>query len=391
MGVSVSNKRFNVVGVTQLNDSYPNVKYKLAMLARLLSTDYVEFLVPIDKGDPSRNIIPSLESSRFGLVWRMLLGHVKVLFYCLRQKSDRIYVCYPGVFIAACLGLPILRSRYQHMYLDAFISLYDTVVCDRRLIKADSLLAKLLFLVEKKAFSSATTVLVDTPENAQYYSELFQLPLDRFFSMPLSIPPLMRVKTPAETEVADRLKCVFVGTFVPLQGVATIVDAIRFLGVESGIDFVFVGDGQDAGCLQDYIESSKASNVTWHRGHFPTEFVVEQIVSADLCLGVFGEAPKTQRVLPYKIYYYLALAMPVLTASTTATERIGNECRVRGNASPFAVVPAGDAHSLAEVLAQLRDHPDQYAGLGAAARKYYEHGLSEAAIQQSLQELLAAT
>ena len=380
--------RFNVVGVTQLNDSYPNVKYKLAMLERLLRTDYADFLVPIEKYGTSHNIISLLNGSRFGFLWHMLLGHVKVLSHCLKKRSNIIYVCYPGVFIAACLGLPILRSRYRYMYLDAFISLYDTVVCDRHLIKADSLLARLLFLVEKKAFSSATTVLVDTPENARDYSELFRLPLDRFYSLPLSIPPLASVQAATGAAVPGRLRCVFIGTFVPLQGVSTIVKAMTLLGEDAGIDFVFVGDGQDAVYLQDYMEHSRAGNVTWHRGHFPTEFVVEQIARADLCLGVFGEDPKTQRVLPYKIYYYLALAMPVLTALTAATQRICNECSAREIAPPFAVVPAGDARSLAQALGQLRDDPELYVSFGAAAREYYQRELSEAAIEQYLRGLL---
>ncbi len=79
-----------------------------------------------------------------------------------------------------------------------------------------------------------------------------------------------------------------------------------------------------------YIESSASTKVTWHRGHYPTDFVVEQIRNADLCLGVFGAGEKTQRVLPYKLYYYLALAMPVVTASSATTTEYSQTARDSG-------------------------------------------------------------
>ena len=270
-------KGFHALGVTQVNDSYPNVKYKLAALGKLLGEDYCEYIVPLDRAGASQQTLSAPDSNRLVLAWRLFAGHVRVLLYSLRHRANSIYVCYPGIFIAAWLGLPFMRRRYRYLYLDAFISLYDTVVFDRQLLEEGGLLAKLLFRFERRAFNSATTVLVDTPENARYYSDLFKLPQDRFFSMALSIPPLPSRKTVAEPKDKGRMRCVFIGTFVPLHGIRTIIEAAELLLDDSKIDFVFVGDGQDANYLQTHIEESRASNVTWHRGHFPTPFVIDQI------------------------------------------------------------------------------------------------------------------
>ena len=321
----------------------------------------------------------------------MSLGHLKAFYRSATHRADVVYVCYPGIVLAAWLGLPFVRSRYQAIYLDAFISLYDTIVCDRRLLRPGQLVAKLLFALERKALTTATTVIVDTPENADHYASLFNLPTTRFQVVPLGIPPLAPTSDAPEPPSDSPLRCIFVGTFVPLQGVPVIVEAIRVLGDEPGIEFVFVGDGQDAGCLDSYLGSHPAENVTWHRGHFATDFVAAQIENADVCLGVFGDAEKTQRVLPYKLYYYLALAMPVVTASGTTSERILAECARNEEAPPLSVVPAGDAAALANALRRLRDDRSGLAALGRAGRRYYERALSEPVIERQLEAMFELT
>jgi glycosyltransferase involved in cell wall biosynthesis len=182
------------------------------------------------------------------------------------------------------------------VFLDAFISLYDTVVMDRKILKENGVLARILYLLEKRAFEAATVVIVDTPENASYYSKLFGTPSDKFHAMPLCIPPLtVEIEKPKE-HTSRRVRCIFVGTLVPLQGIRTIVDAVNFLEGDSEIEFVCIGDGQDAEHLDGYLSKTSNPRLTWHRGHYSTDFIVQQIRNADICLGIFGDGPKAQRV-----------------------------------------------------------------------------------------------
>lgn len=389
--VPAGGRRILALGVTRINDSYPNVKYKLAALGRIFADCYVDAVVPIDSETEFAAVLPDSKSGKLALSWKLLLGHLKSFYRSATNRADAVYVCYPGIVIAAWLGLPFIRSRYRAVYLDAFISLYDTTVRDRGLFSPGSLAAKALFALERRALRVATTVIVDTPENADYYTALFNLPATRFRAMPLSIPPFSPAGSSPDETTGPRLRCVFVGTFVPLQGIPVIVEALKLLVRETDIEFVFVGDGQDANFLEEYIASCAAGNVTWHRGHFSTEFVVEQIRGADVCLGVFGAGEKTQRVLPYKLYYYLALAMPVVTASGATTTRILADCTRSGGAAPLAVVPAGDPHSLARTLLRFRDDPAEFTGLGSAGEAYFRRALSDSVIERALTELLEAS
>lgn len=379
---------FHVFGVTQVNDSYPNVKYKLLAMRRLLGDRYVEYVVPIDKSGDSGSLFAALRSNRLLLALRLLVGHLKVMFRTLRYRATSAYVCYPGIAIAVWLSLPFMRRRYPAIYLDAFISLYDTVVLDRRLVKEGGLLARALYRLERRAFATATSVVVDTPENAQHYSRLFDLPREKFSVMPLCIPPMDPVGSSRTGNKPGALRCLFVGTFVPLQGIPTIVAAMELLADEPGLEFVFVGDGQDAHYLDEYLASTKDAKVTWHRGHYPTPFVIDQISSADVCLGIFDDGPKAQRVLPYKVYYYLALGMPTVTAATASTLRIRAECEDESLPPPLQLVPPGDAGALAQRLRSLRDNSDDLARTASAGRDYFRRALSEPAIMRSLQELI---
>lgn len=381
-------KSFQVLGVTQISDSYPNIKYKLTALQRLLGDEYSEYVMRSNRSVAEKGFFSALSSGSLTLIWRILIGHIKVFFYSIRHRAESVYVCYPGIVITVWLGLPFIRKRYPVVYLDAFISLYDTAVLDRKILKENGVLARILFLLEKRAFESATVVIVDTPENAAYYSKRFGISLDKFHAMPLCIPPLSTEIAEPKEHTSRRVRCVFVGTLVPLQGIRTIVDAAGLLEGDSEIEFVCIGDGQDAEYLERYLAKTPNSRLTWHRGHHSTDFIVEQIRNADICLGIFGDSPKAQRVLPYKIYYYLTLGMPIVTAMTETTSRILAECQSREIDRPFLLVPAGDSQSLANTITRLRDNPDERAEIAASGAEYFRSVLSDSAIEHSLQELI---
>lgn len=403
-------KKLLVAGVTQISDLYPNVRYKLKILQSLrnfhfkmhvfdLGTARIVSESQFGQGDAGPDTVPSQSfnasagkhsglASRIRLAMRMLRGHISVIASCRKQDFDILYIPYPGIFLVAALAL--LPSRWRReIYLDAFISVYDTVVNDRAIFPRDSLIARLLYSIERKAFKVAHRVIVDTPENAAFYSELFALPAETFVDVPLSIPPLNTsvagMDIPAKT--SRKIRCLFMGTFVPLQGCDTLVRSASQLARYGNIEFVFIGDGQEAHVLERYLENNPANNLTWHRGSFPTDFVKEEIFKADICLGVFSENPKTQRVLPYKLYYYLSLGKTVITAETRTVRRILRESGMHGAVPPVSVCEAGNARQISELILDIASSPEQMQAQGKAARDYFEGFLSESCIRQKLTEL----
>jgi glycosyltransferase involved in cell wall biosynthesis len=93
-------------------------------------------------------------------------------------------------------------------------------------------------------------------------------------------------------------------------------------------------------------------------------------------------------VLPYKIYYYLTLGMPVVTALTDTATRIFRECQSLGIERPFLAVPAGNPQSLANAITRLKENPSERAALGTSGADYFHKVLSASAIEQSVRELI---
>ena len=81
------------------------------------------------------------------------------------------------------------------------------------------------------------------------------------------------------------------------------------------------------------------------------EQLKEKIVQADVCLGIFGDTQKTQRVIPNKVYECLAMQKPVITADTPAMRELFDE-------SDMMLVKAANSESLVDAIIYLKKNPE---------------------------------
>ena len=87
---------------------------------------------------------------------------LKVYRQILSKNMKDVEVVFIG--FAPQLVLPILRRRFKRkkIIIDFFISLYDTMVCDRKKVREDSLLARILHWIDKKTLEYCYYVITDT-------------------------------------------------------------------------------------------------------------------------------------------------------------------------------------------------------------------------------------
>lgn len=353
-----------ILGVHRASEGYPNVLYRLDSLRASGRFEIREINMPMWRDDSGMTKFLRLPR----MVFRTLAAHASLFVRLLRTDTpDTIYIPYPCVF---ALNLLPHRFRHSRVVADAFISVFDTVVSDRKLLQPSHVLARLLHWLERRAYERADLVVVDTKENASYLQATFDLPPNRVIAIPLSTNErdyIFSEYVPGESAV----RVLFIGTFVPLHGLATIVDAARELQDRNDIEFRVIGDGQDAPMVERLIRESPA-RITWIRKWCQPDELAEEIRQADICLGIFGTSAKAQRVCPLKIYAYASVGRPVITGDTEFSRNMIS----KRQEDPFVTVPPGDPSALARTIVELAEDPRLRQTLARASRRFYEQSLS---------------
>ena len=112
------------------------------------------------------------------------------------------------------------------------------------------------------------------------------------------------------------LDVLFVGKFIPLHGVETIVRAsalLRERGVAARVEFVGRGQTyQRARTLAAQLGLDDAT-LRW-TDWIPFERLPERLRSADVALGIFDAGQKAGRVAPNKLYQALACGVAMCDA-----------------------------------------------------------------------------
>ena len=379
---TVNKLKLLILGVHSLDDGYPNVKFRISELLEREDFDTKHIDLPfMSRFFQVRANTKRLQTLRAAV--RAAIAHIHVFYYLWCHAAGVIlYIPYPGVLVCLATRLLPQSKRPRRIIIDAFISIYDTVVIDRKLISDSGLLARGLYRVEQLGLSAADVVVVDTYETAEYMYSLFGGSINGLSYLPLATDEQYFLELPLpENQITEVL---FVGTLVPLHGVQYIVDAIEQLADNDDIHFTIVGSGQD-NSLVKLCQTRFPGKLYWHREWADSETVAGYIRKADICLGIFGDSQKAQRVCPLKMYAYLACARPVITRKTLWTES-ARQADVQPSFCTVDLDDQKDELALAiKKLASDKSLRERYAKNGLT---FYKQNLSNEASLNDLTDLL---
>lgn len=280
---------------------------------------------------------------RWRVAMRVVWGWLRIAVAFLRsRRPDVVLVPYPGQFDMFVLG-PLARLRRVPLVLEYFISLHETVVLDRKLVTERSMVSRLVRVADRHAMRSATVVLADTPEDAEYFASSAGVPLARCRVVWIGADPA--IFRPTEVEPVPG-RVLFYGTYIPLHGAPVIVRAAALLR-ETGITVRMIGRGQERERIAALVRELDApvemvDSVPEHE--LPTE-----IGAAEICLGIFDSGPKASRVVPNKVFQVLAVGRPCITADTPAVRNALDDAVLR--------VAPDDPAALADAIRRL--HVDE--------------------------------
>ncbi len=281
---------------------------------------------------------------------KLVLAYPVLIYrFLLIPRPDVVVVGYLGHLDVLVLWL-FAKIRRVPIVWDAFLSLYDTIVCDRNLLSKNNPMAMLLYCWEWLACRAANRLILDTRAHAEYFSKQYNLPGNKIDVAYVGAEPenfpIGSVKANKKYDSND-FTVLFYGQFIPLHGIETIIRAARLLA-ETPIKFVIVGDGQEAEKISNLLKEYPLDNLSWIKWiEYPQ--LQLKIHQADLCLGIFGRSEKASRVIPNKVFQILHSGKPLITRDSPAIRELLNP-----DMAGIYLVPAASPDALAEAIQTAR-------------------------------------
>lgn len=265
-------------------------------------------------------------------------------YWKLRKQIDIMIIGFPGQTIMPLAKL-ICRKK---IIFDAFLSLYDSMIFDRKLAPEKSLKAKYYWFLDWLSCKLADKVLLDTNEHINYFIKTFKIKSEKFHRIFIGADNVVFYPRVIKKNT-DKFIVHFHGTYIPLQGIKYIIEAANILKDEN-IIIRLIGNGQEYKSIKEKISYFNLQDKIELVNFVPIEKISEYISESDICLGIFGDTLKTKRVIPNKIYECIAMKKPVITADTQAIREIFQDNK------QLALCKISNGESLAEKILELKNN-----------------------------------
>lgn len=289
------------------------------------------------------------EAASVEVIGSMEKSYAKRLAYVYRKLFTAKMNDYDLVFVgfAPQLIVPFWKKiRKKTLVIDFFISMYDTLVCDRKKFREGSLPARLVKHLDKKTLRLADHVITDTKAHGAYFASELGADPKKEEVLYLEADESIYYKRPQKKseELKDKYVVLYFGSILPLQGVEVILEAVRELKDDSELFFYIIGP------LKEGMKAPEGENISYISWLSQTD-LAEKISEADLCLaGHFNkEIGKARRTIPGKAYIYQAMGKQMLLGDNPATRELYSE----ENGDQF--VEMGNPKALADKIRSMKE------------------------------------
>ncbi|MCH7492338.1 glycosyltransferase [Patescibacteria group bacterium] len=274
--------------------------------------------------------------------------------------------------------LPIMRLLTKKpIIFDAFISIYDTLCFDRKKYSSSSVIGRMAYWLDRYCCRTADGILLDTKAHINYFVNTFNIPKEKFFNVPVGADK--KIFYPRnQVEKKSKFIVFYYGTALPLQGIATILEAAKILEYESNILFKLIGPIRKK--FKDEINQLDLKNVEFV-DWVPYQQLPEEIMKADVCLGGhFSSVNKARRVISGKTFQFLAMGKPVVVGRNRANEELLKD------REDCLMVKMTDAGDLARAIMELKTN--EALREQVSKRGYQKFLFIQKSIESSLRNLL---
>jgi glycosyltransferase involved in cell wall biosynthesis len=300
-------------------------------------------------------------------IFRLFLIYIRLTVrYFQLEDHDAVIVGYNG-YLDMPVAKLLTRIRGKPLIFTPVFPLYETAVEDRQYVNKNSLPSKAIHLLDRISCRLADLIIIETQTYLDYYSREFKIRKEKYFKIPLGADERNYFPRPQEkhSNTDRRLRVLFYGKFIPLQGIPYIIEAAKLLEKHGEIEFEIIGRGQLSEDIQNLAQRLNIKNTT-----FIDWIVYERlplhIQKADICLGIFGTTHKAQRGIPIKVYESLAMKKPVITGDSPAAREVFTH---KVNA---VLCEMGNPQALAESILLLKENQKLREAIAGAGFKLYQ-------------------
>ena len=357
----------------------------------------------------------------------LVLRAVELKLACLRLLLKYVFtvgryevmlVGYIGHFDMPLAWL-LTRFPRRPLVFSPLISLYDTLVDDRRSVAEGSAMSRFLRWLDRQACAKADLVLLDTEAHIDYFAQAFNLPRKRFARVFVgAVEPDAPEDangegayggTPSEAAAAKEgpdapedmngevvngpdasggpfsedapFRVLFIGKFTPLHGLPFMVEAANRLKDVPDIVFHFVGSGQMSDEIHDTVRRLNLENVRF-TDWIPYEQLHRFLQGWGVCLGIFGTSDKAARVIPGKVFVALSAGKAVITADSPAVRELLTD------GENAVLCRRGDPEALAGAIRRLHGDRELLRRIAEGGSRVFRDHASTEQIGRSASEVL---
>ena len=194
-------------------------------------------------------------------------------------------------------------------------------------------------------------VLCDTWEHGDFYSNEFGIARRKLCRVPVGADRFafdLGERRAARVPTGP-LDVVYLGGYLPLHGLPAVIDAATELERKHGerfATFTLIGGGMLFPRVQRDVSARGLRSVRLVP-RMPYEEAIARLGRADIGLGIFGQSPKSGRVVPHKVFQSMALGVPTITRRSPAIMEFFRD------EEHLVLVPPGDGLALARAIESL--------------------------------------
>ena len=300
---------------------------------------------------------------------------IRLLFQPFRD-IDLIYVGFYGHPLTLFPFFP----RKTPLVFDVFLSTFEVLCYERKLYSPSSIVGKLALWLDKTSCARADLVLLHTEADFSYFHQVLEVPLEKLRCLYIGNDEDVFYPRPEIVPEAGRV--LFYGSFIPNQGLDTIIRAAAILKSRKDITFRLIGKGMDLAKIMEYAQKESLVNVEFV-APMSLEKIAEEVAGAEVILtGEFGDFDKARRVISSKTFQCMAMGKPFIAGDNVANRELLQHRR------DAMLCRMNDPVDLAKNIEELIDSPRLKKLIGRNALLRYQNTVSNYILKGKLKSII---